>query len=76
MYLRYLGLLEPSDWLGDHLVISPCSVATLTDGENLTGHGNSRGLLPCDAPHHSASGLAGLLLLWPCSATAGEGLHP
>lgn len=45
LYLQYLGLLEPSGWVGDLLlVISLWSVVTLTDGKNLIGRGNSRGV--------------------------------
>lgn len=65
LYLQYLGLLEPSCWEGGCLllVISPCSVATLKERENLTGHGNSRGVPASGEPHCSASGQAGLVVV-------------
>lgn len=48
LYLQYLGLLEPSGWVGDLLLVIyfplECSDLNRWKEKNLIGHGNSRGV--------------------------------
>lgn len=61
LYLQYLGLPEPSDWEGDHLlVISLWSVATLTDSRTSLARKQQR----CWLAPSGARGTLGRVVCW------------